>query len=482
MSACVVALAIVLSFAFVAGLFGRRWRKELLQCRQELGNLRTLYAPIIDVEAELGSVRERLENTKREQEDFLSAAEQNRAKLQEQYTQALATYSNLEREISLLEENLEDISFGLYKPHFSFQTPDEYKIKLEEIRARERCMIRAGGACVCRVAWTVSGNKEKGAKMAKQHTKLLLRAFNAECDAAIANVSWSNVTKMEERIRKSFEAINQLGTVLCAFITEPYLDVKLDALRLTHEYEDARYREKEEQRRIREGMREEERAQREFEKATEDAEQEETRYQKALEKARAEAGAATGKQLEQLSRQIEALQARVEEAHQNKERAVARAQLTKSGFVYIISNIGAFGDRIYKIGMTRRLEPMDRVYELGDASVPFPFDVHAMMFSMNAPELETAIHTYLESKRVNLVNPRREFYYDVDLDDVERFVHEKGFSAQFIKLPEAREYRESLSIREQRFAAQKTQRTEKGFPNDLFTEVPKAAVSTAQAS
>ena len=134
-------------------------------------------------------------------------------------------------------------------------------------------------------------------------------------------------------------------------------------------------------------MREEERALREIEKAKLDAEKEEQRYQQSLEKARIDIEQATGKQRDKLEAQILQLTQQLQDAHTNKERAISRAQMTKSGHVYIISNIGAFGEHVYKIGMTRRLDPMDRVDELGDASVPFPFDVHAIIFSQNAPEL-----------------------------------------------------------------------------------------------
>ena len=134
------------------------------------------------------------------------------------------------------------------------------------------------------------------------------------------------------------------------------------------------------------------------------------------------------------------------EAHDRKEKAVARAQLTKSGFVYVLSNVGTFGEGIVKIGMTRRMEPMDRVQELSDASVPFQFDTHVMMFSNNAPDLEQALHAHFEDRRVNLVNPRKEFYRDVGLDEVEEFIKARGVTAQFVKLAEAREYRETQAI------------------------------------
>ena len=139
----------------------------------------------------------------------------------------------------MLEENLEDLSFGLYKPHFTFQTSDEYKAALEELRDKARKMIRDGRAAVCPIHWTVGNSLKEGERMVKLHEKVLLRAFNGECDAAISNVTWNNITKMEERIRKSFEAINKLGDVEKVSITGDYLKLKLDEIRLTHESNEA---------------------------------------------------------------------------------------------------------------------------------------------------------------------------------------------------------------------------------------------------
>ena len=167
---------------------------------------------------------------------------------------------------------------------------------------------------------------------------------------------------------------------------------------MTYELEEKRYLDREEQRRAREQDRDEERASQEIEREREQAEREEAEYERALTKAREEALKTTGTQLEKLTEQIKSLELKIDEARQNKQRAIARAQLTKSGFVYVISNIGSFGERVFKIGMTRRLEPMDRIYELGDASVPFPFDLHVMLYSDNAPELEGALHKVVEDQ------------------------------------------------------------------------------------
>jgi len=442
----------------------------VLRFFREARNLRRRYSGIIDFDAELTAVRNKLEQAKREQQEFDSEDERRRAKLNEEYERALTVYKDLKKEISLLEENLEDISFGLYKPHFTFQTAEEYKTALENLRNQERQLIHDGRAAVCPIQWTVSGSKKEGERMVKLHEKLLLRAFNGECEAAVANVSWSNVTKMEERIRKAFEAVNKLGDVEKVSVTQDYLKLKLDEVRLAHESEAKRYQEREEQRRIREQIREEERAQQEIEKARKEAEDEEARFQKALERAREEAAKATGAQLEKLTKQISSFESKLDEARQKKERAISRAQLTKSGFVYVISNIGSFGERVYKIGMTRRLEPMERVFELGGASVPFPFDLHAMLYSDNAPELETALHQLFEGRRINLVNPRREFYQGVEIEEIETFVRGRGLSAQFIKHPEAREYRETLARREQRLSTSRgpAPKEPERFSEDLF--------------
>ncbi len=444
MSTAIIALLAAITL-FLAFLSWRYW--------QQAGAVRKRYAGVISIQAEVAAAQSKLEQARQTQQRFESEYQQGRAKLIQESEQAQAKYTELKKEISLLEENLEDISFGLYKPHFNFQTSEEYKTALESLRERERNLLRDGKAASCGVKWSVGNSEKEGQRMSKQYTKVMLRAFNGECDAAVANVSWNNIARMEERVRKSADAINQLGSVMHFSLTPEYLQLKLDELRLTHEYEEKRNQEREEQRRIREQIRDEEKAQREMDKAREDAERDEAEYEGALSKAREEALKATGAQLEKLTSQVKSLEAKVDEARQNKQRAIARAQLTKSGFVYVISNIGSFGEHVFKIGMTRRMEPMDRIDELSDASVPFPFDLHAMLYSDNAPELETALHKLVQDRQVNLVNARKEFYQHVDLAEIEAFVKARGLSAQFIKYAEAKQYRETLALREQRVAA-----------------------------
>jgi hypothetical protein len=362
-----------------------------------------------------------------------------------------AKISVLRAKLQGLEEQEIVEAFGFYESKYDFQEAEEYKQRLDKIRAQQKQMIKDKQAAVCHTEWSVGGSAKEGKKMTDNFLRLVLRAFNGECDASVVKVKYNNVQTMENRIRKTYEDLNKLSQTTHCEITSRYLDLKLQELWLTHEYQERKYQEQEEQRIIREQMREEEKALRELEKARQDAEKEERRYQEALEKARRDVESATGKAQQKLFSQIEELQKRLAEAEANKERAVSQAQLTKSGHVYIISNIGSFGEDVYKIGMTRRLEPMDRVKELGDASVPFPFDVHAMIFCENAPELEARLHKRFNSRRMNKENERKEFFR-VSLDEIVRVVREIDQELKicksevtFTKIAEATDYRKTLA-------------------------------------
>jgi hypothetical protein len=312
----------------------------------------------------------------------------------------------------------------------------------------QKLLVKNDKAITCHTEWTVGGSKVEGRKMTNKYRKLMLYAFNGECDSLIAKVKWNNVTKANERIMKAFDTINKMGESHQIVITRAFLQLKMDELHLTYEYELKKYEEKEEQRRIREEMREEEKAQRELEKAQREAEEEENRYQKALDKAKRDLGGASGVELVELNEKVAQLEARLQEAHERKERAISMAQLTKVGHIYVISNIGSFGEDVYKIGMTRRLDPLDRVKELGDASVPFQFDIHAIIYSENAPQLEYELHQQFKDRRLNRINYRKEFFR-VTLDEIEAFVNKHADAEiRFTKLAEAQEYRETLTMLE----------------------------------
>lgn len=427
----------ILSVALiVGGYFYYKLYKKAAVLRAELSQTRQRYAPIIDADTAVAERRAEAVQV-----------EQSIQQLRTDFASKRVIYDSLLRETAIYESKLENISFGIYEPVYNYSTSNEYKAKLEAIRSKVKELIKDDKAVHAAVEWTVSGSAAEGRRMMKQYAKLLLRAFNGECDAAIARVNWNNMGNMEARISKSFEAINKLGSVNRISITKQYHDLRKSELQLEFELQQKIQSEKEEQRLIREQMREEEKAQREIEIAQRKAEDEEARYQKALLKATEDAKRATGAQLESLDLKIAELEQLLAAAQLQKERALSMAQQTKSGHVYVISNIGSFGEDVFKIGMTRRLEPMDRVKELGDASVPFSFDVHALVYSDNAPELEYKIHRQLMERRLNLINNRREFFR-VDLDEVETIFSNAGHPLTLTRLAEAREYRESLAIRE----------------------------------
>jgi hypothetical protein len=352
------------------GLFDFLKKNEFEEIRQLKSHLER-YKPIADIEVETEKQKDSLAQLKSAKLSELKTVEDNFTKLKSDYQTALETYTKIRKEISLFENKLDLIEFGVYEPIYEFEKSDEYRVELDKIIELQKQMISSESAAICRTNWTIGGSEAKGKASTKRYIKLTLRAFNGECESLIAKVKWNNVNQMQERIKKSFETINKIGESQTVTIQSAYLDLKIKELLLEYEYQLKRQKEKEALRAAQEELREEEKARREFEQAQKEAEKEEANYEKALEKARKEIGLATGDKHGKLQAQIAKLEQELQVAHEKKERAISMAQQTKRGHVYIISNIGSFGDQVYKIGMTRRLEPVDRIKELGDASVPF---------------------------------------------------------------------------------------------------------------
>ena len=329
--------------------------------------------------------------------------------------------------------------FGLYQPHYDFASALDYKEELAKIRAKQKELIKNKNAVSGSTEWTVNGSVSKGKKMVSDTQKLLMRAFNSECDDLISRVKYTNFDATLDRIYKSAEAISKLGTIMSISITQPYLDAKVKELRLAFEYQQKKQQEKEELKAARAEQREQARIQKEIEEQRKRIEKEQTHYQTAYEHLQL--------QLQQKPDDTDLLEKKAQlESHiKDIEKAIAdidyRQANMKAGYVYVISNIGSFGPNVYKIGMTRRLDPQDRVDELGDASVPFNFDVHAMIFSDDAPALEAALHRAFEDRKVNMVNTRREFF-NVTLDEIKEVV-KKSFdkTVEFIDVPDAEQFR-----------------------------------------
>lgn len=357
-------------------------------------------------------------------------------------------YSNdLKAEVSELKSQIDTLSSEAMVK--SVQVGDYDNLRSDEIKNR-LTMLRGDLDEAVKIgsAVTIIGAFDSK-REANTQTKQILRCFNAECANIIGSVTVKNVDSSRSKIQRSFDMLNKIFESDGVQISKSYLASKLEELSLVYTYTVKEEEEKEQRRAIREQMVEEEKVRREIERAKQKIEKEETQFSNEVKKLMSymqKAKDDVEKQLyidkiQELEEKLKALQA-------DKDNVLEREQNTRAGFVYIISNIGSFGEQVFKIGMTRRLEPMDRIAELSSASVPFPFDVHAMIFSEDAPGLETVLHQHFDSERVNKVNPRKEFF-KVDLDEIKKVVLENhNATVKFVDIPDATEYRETLRMEE----------------------------------
>jgi hypothetical protein len=314
--------------------------------------------------------------------------------------------------------------------------------ELKQARERSKLMASQGRAAECE--YVERGRKDTA-------IRFVVDAFNGKVDSILTRAKVDNFGTLTQEIKDAAALVNLNGAAFKNARVKPeYVDARIEELKWAVRAHELREREREEQRRIREQIREEERARREYERAMKEAAREEEIVRKALEKARNQLLRASEDQRQAYEEQIRQLNARLTSAEEKNQRALSMAQQTKAGHVYVISNVGSFGEHVYKIGMTRRLEPLDRVRELGDASVPFSFDVHAMIWSDNAPALETALHRQFVQAQLNKINPRKEFFR-ISVADIRQVVESLDLHASWTMTAEAREFRESLAL-EQKIA------------------------------
>jgi hypothetical protein len=298
-------------------------------------------------------------------------------------------------EIAMLQE------VGVYAYSHRLEDAVAYKSALTALRANIKQMASAGSAVQAATGWQVNGSTAEGTKMIRDYSKLMLRAYNNEADNAVRTLKPYALPAAKDRLAKSRETIAKLGKTMNIRITDNYHSQRIYELELTADYLVKQEEEKERIRAERERQREDEKAHREYEAEKARLAKEQSHYESALAKLR-EKGDHEG------AAQMEAKLGEIASAIEGVE---ARQANTRAGYVYVISNIGAFGEHVVKIGLTRRLEPTDRIRELGDASVPFRFDTHALIFSDDAVALEARLHTELIERRLNQVNTQREFFF-----------------------------------------------------------------------
>ena len=418
---------------------GKQYKEEVEKLTKQLNQMQELLTPEMQDAMLLQQKIDDLKIQEQNQQQAVSQLYKNIEQLNNTISKLDKTIEDKKSQIVWMDDEILVQEFGLYTPKFDFASSLDYKEELAKIRSKQKELIKQGRAVSGVTNWQVNGSAAKGRKLVSDTQKLLLRAFNGECDELVSKVKYTNFDASLNKIQKSAETISKLGTVMNISICRGYLDAKIKELRLAFEYQQKKQQEKEELKAARAEQREQARIQKEIEEQRKRIEKEQTHYQTAYEHLQL--------QLQQKPGDADLLEKKAQlESHiKDIEKAIAdidyRQANMKAGYVYVISNIGSFGPNVYKIGMTRRLDPQDRVDELGDASVPFNFDVHAMIFSDDAPALEAALHRAFEDRKINMVNTRREFF-NVTLDEIKEVV-KKNFdkTEEFIDVPDAEQFR-----------------------------------------
>ena len=437
---------------------GNQYKAELAELQQKYNDLQELLTPEMQNALMLkDTIRELNNNMQQKQDELLNLnqsfqketekIEKERLKRQKEIDKLNQEINCKKKEIVTLDDEILVQEFGLYKPTYELANALDYKEELAKIRSKQKDMIKNKLAVSGVTTWQVNGSSAKGKKMVSDTQKLLLRAFNTECDELISKVKYTNFDASLNKIYKSAETISKLGTIMNISITPAYLDLKVKELRLSFEYQQKKQEEKEAQKAARAELREAARLQKEIEAQRKKIEKEQTHYQTAYEHLLIQLQS-DPENKDLLDKKLE-LESQLNDIDKAMKDIDYREANQRAGYVYVISNIGAFGPNVYKIGMTRRLDPQDRVDELGDASVPFNFDVHAMIFSDDAPALETALHRAFEDRKLNMVNTRREFF-NVTLDEIKAVV-KKTFdkTVEFIDVPDAEQYRISQKMKQE---------------------------------
>lgn len=342
-----------------------------------------------------------------------------------------ATGSDANEVINLDDERvLQEV--GIYRYHHPLENALAYRNRLQELATRIAEMVKADKAIEKSSTFTFNGSLAKGRRMTTDLAKLMLRAFNAEADNAVRSLRVGNVVTAKKRLEASRSAIANLGRMMEMRISDSFHALRIEELELTADYLVKKQEEREAAREERERLREERKVALELAAERERLDKERSHIMTALEKLRA-----SGPTDPELERRLAELDGAIA---QNDYRAAN----IRAGYVYVISNRGAFGDNVVKVGLTRRLEPMDRINELGDASVPFRFDVHALYFSEDAVTLENDLHQHFSDRRVNWANMRREFFFATPAEVRAVLAEKVGHLLEFTEHAESTEYLQSV--------------------------------------
>jgi uncharacterized protein DUF4041/Meiotically Up-regulated Gene 113 (MUG113) protein len=322
---------------------------------------------------------------------------------------------------------------GIYEYHHPLENAEQYKEALAAIRLEVKEFVKNGSAILASDRFAYNNSLAQGRKMTADFSKLMLRAYNAEADNCVRSVRAGTVASAKQRLDRSVESIAKLGKMMDMRVAPEYHLVRLREIELTGDYLFKVQEEREAARAERERLREEKRAVAELQSERERLTKEREHYANALAKL---TDHGKQEQADELRQRLAA----IDEAIVRNDYRIANI---RAGYVYVISNIGAFGEEVVKIGMTRRLEPRDRILELGDASVPFPFDIHLLHFSEDAVALENELHKMFADRRVNQMNLRREFFFITPQAIRVALAEKLGNILEFNERPEATQYHQS---------------------------------------
>jgi hypothetical protein len=430
---------------------GKEFRAQIEQLQKENTELQALNArkikleamPVVELEKTKHDLNDEVNNLTSKRDE----AEIELVKLNASVSAAKSKRESLQQEIVVLTDDISMQDYGLYRPQYSFASALEYKDKLADIRKEQKAMIKAGKAGIITSPLSFNNSLSKGKAIQKKNIKQLLRSFNGECEAAINKVTYSNFDRVTARIQKSFEQLNKLNEGNAIKLTSRYLELKNDELHLAFEYETKKQEEKEELREQRAREREEKQAQKEIADKQKQLTKDLEHFQRALTELKEKAASLEGQDLLDAQAAMAELETNISESEEQQKDLDFRKDHATAGYVYIISNIGSFGEGVVKIGVTRRLEPMDRIDELGSASVPFKFDVHALIFSYDAYSLEADLHHRFDKQRINKVNMRKE-YFKVSISEIEQVLKQyQDLTVDFSERADAPEYRQSLAMK-----------------------------------
>jgi hypothetical protein len=396
------------------------------------------------LEAETATLADKLELERaqaaalveKETADAKARAEKAISDLQVQERDLVVEVDRLRQEVVVTEETSLLQEVGLYEYRHPLTDAVAYQAELKRLQDMIKVMaLKDGGAVLAATDWTVNDSRAKGRAMVREYSKLVLRAYNAEADNLVRGLKPYKLNSAIERLSRTAVTISRLGKTMNIRISDSYHALRVKELELTADYLEKRAEEQERERAERERLKEEHRVQQELARERARLEKEHEHYtnviKRLIEQGKHDAVAEHTQTL-----------AQIEQAIQEVDYRVANV---RAGYVYVISNVGAFGERMIKVGLTRRIDPTERVRELGDASVPFRYDTHALFFSDDAVGLEAKLHARLADQRVNWVNKRREFFYVTPEEAKRHLIELAGELLEYTDEPEALEYRQSLN-------------------------------------